>query len=161
MAKYSSILYSIRKKFHEVKERFESCLYTPVFTTNCNDAYLNGYDDAIKDVEGIIFEQQEKDRSNYEHMQRTMWYPGTKSPNDLKPNNRGDYILIVKARYADEVDGVKKDGIYIITDYWTGTEFMDTDSSDIFEILYWCKLKWLKLALPMDIHGRKEEMYLK
>lgn len=161
MAKYSSILYSIRKKFHEVKERFDSEVYTPMFSYNCNVAYLAGYDDAVKDAERIIFEQQDKDQTYYEHMQRTMWYPGSKSPNDLKENNRGDYILIVKTRYDDAPDGVKKDGVYIITDYWTGTEFMDVNSTDMFDVLYWCKLKWIRLALPMDIHGKREEMYLK
>lgn len=148
MSKYSGILYSIRKMMADRVYDYD-------------DEFNAGYNTAINDVERIIFSNE--DREKKAKAKQTFWYPGTMTPNDLKPNNTAEYLQIVRAK-EDDGEFVKGQ-IYILVDYWTGGIWLNDDGA--YDILYWTKLKWIRYPMPNDelFNGLKrdqiEEMYLK
>ena len=113
--------------------------------------YASGFVDGLSYAEQIIFDEQQRT----DQMSKGLWYTG--SPNDIKPNNRGTYILIMKAHFDSE-DGVKKDHIYIDTDFWDGEKWEGFEIGDgSWEVLYFTKLKWLKFRLPDSLGMTKTD----
>ena len=149
MSKYSGILYSIRKKLRDRLAIMQT-----------DSSFTRGYKAAVDEIENIIFDEEERDRIRREKDRQNLWYPGEKTPEDLKEMNTGDYILLVKALVDDE--DVVKGGVYAICDYWTGSSWYDTSDNYAVDILYWTKLKWLRFPLPSEFKGMKrEELFLK
>lgn len=114
-----------------------------------------GYISGIEKAEEIIFEMQKQ--SDLEN--KNLWYTGC--PNDLKPNNRGTYILIMRAEF-DSDDGVEKGKLYIDTDFWDGEKWEGFEvGDDRWTVLYFTKLKWLKFPLPdgLEIEKRSDVLF--
>lgn len=116
---------------------------------NTSDLFIkkneSGFISGIGVAESILYEEQECAKTAHE----STWHTG--SPNDIKPNNSADYILILKAHFDSE-DGIEKDHIYISQDYWNGENWEGYEiGEDKWEVLYFAKLKWLHLTLPKDL----------
>lgn len=139
MAKYTRAL----QRLQEVRlEHAQICDNTSdLFYQKSERGFING----ISAAESILYEEQERIKASRE----SIWHTG--SPNDIKPNNSADYILILKAHFDSE-DGVEKDHIYISQDYWNGENWEGYEiGEDKWEVLYFAKLKWLHLTLPKDL----------
>lgn len=106
---------------------------------------IAGFVNGIEKAEEIIYElQKQSDRDT-----KNLWYTGC--PNDIKPNNRGTYILIMRADFDSE-DGIEKGGIYIDTDFWNGEEWEGIETGeDRWTVLYFTKLKWIWFPLPKEL----------
>lgn len=139
MAKYTRAL----QRLQEVRlEHTQICDNTSdLFYQKSERGFING----ISAAESILYEEQERAKTAHE----STWRTG--SPNDIKPNNSADYILILKAHFDSE-DGIEKDHIYISQDYWNGENWEGYEiGEDKWEVLYFTKLKWLHLILPKDL----------
>ena len=109
------------------------------------------YKAGLECAEKLIFDEQEKMKAN----PHNIWYQG--SPNDLKPNNSADYILILKAHFNSD-DGIENGHIYITTDYWDGSEWEGYQfGENEWELLYFCKLKWVYLPLPPELGIKRSD----
>lgn len=111
-----------------------------------------GFISGVERAEQILFELQKQ----ADNESKSLWYTG--SPNDIKPNNRGTYILIMKAGFDSE-DGVENGNLYIDTDFWDGEKWEGFEvGDDRWTVLYFTKLKWLKFPLPegLDINKRSD-----
>lgn len=150
MAKYTRAL----QRLQEVRlEHTQICDNTSdLFYQKSERGFING----ISAAESILFEEQERVKAAHE----STWHTG--SPNDIKPNNSADYILILKAHFDSE-DGVEKDHIYISQDYWNGENWEGYEiGEDKWEVLYFAKLKWLHLALPKNLGVKwNDDLFLK
>lgn len=139
MAKYTRAL----QRLQEVRlEHTQICDNTSdLFYQKSERGFING----ISAAESILYEEQGRINAAHENF----WHTG--SPNDIKPNNSADYILILKAHFDSE-DGIEKDHIYISQDYWNGENWEGYEiGEDKWEVLYFAKLKWLHLTLPKDL----------
>ena len=139
MAKYTRVL----QRLQEIRLK-----HTQIYV-NTSDLFLkkneSGFINGISVAESILYEEQERVKTAHE----STWHTG--SPNDIKPNNSADYILILKAHFDSE-DGIEKDHIYISQDYWNGENWEGYEiGEDKWEVLYFAKLKWLHLTLPKDL----------
>ena len=139
MAKYTRA----RQRLQEVRlEHTQTYVNTTDLFIKKNES---GFISAISVAESILYEEQECAKAAHENF----WHTG--SPNDIKPNNSADYILILKAHFDSE-DGIEKDHIYISQDYWNGENWEGYEiGEDKWEVLYFAKLKWLHLTLPKDL----------
>ena len=139
MAKYTRAL----QRLQEVRlEHTQTYVNTTDLFIKKNES---GFISAISVAESILYEEQECAKAAHENF----WHTG--SPNDIKPNNSADYILILKAHFDSE-DGIEKDHIYISQDYWNGENWEGYEiGEDKWEVLYFAKLKWLHLTLPKDL----------
>lgn len=117
-----------------------------------NELYLDlGFVSGIEEAEEVLFNLQKQ----LEHNTKTLWYTG--SPNDIKPNNRGTYILIMKAHF-DSDDDVKKDDIKIDADFWDGENWESYETGDgAWEVLYFTKLKWIMFPLPEELGVKRSD----
>lgn len=112
----------------------------------------NLYAAGLERAETIIFAEQQKCKKE----NKALWYSG--SPNDIKPNNRGTYILIMRAGFDSEEDGVEKGKIYIDSDFWNGEEWESFEIGEgKWEVLYFTKLKWIKFPLPEELGIKKDD----
>lgn len=150
MAKYTRAL----QRLQEVRlEHTQICDNTSdLFYQKSERGFING----ISAAESILYEEQERVKTAHE----STWHTG--SPNDIKPNNSADYILILKAHFDSE-DGIEKDHIYISQDYWNGENWEGYEiGEDKWEVLYFAKLKWLHLTLPKDLGVKwNDDLFLK
>lgn len=150
MAKYTRAL----QRLQEVRlEHTQICDNTSdLFYQKSERGFING----ISIAESILYEEQERAKAVHENF----WHTG--SPNDIKPNNSADYILILKAHFDSE-DGIEKDHIYISQDYWNGENWEGYEiGEDKWEVLYFAKLKWLHLTLPKDLGVKwNDDLFLK
>ena len=110
----------------------------------------------LEKAESIIFSEQQKYKSDAERL----WYTG--NPNDIKPNNTGTYIVIIKANFDSE-DGIKKGQVYIDADFWTGDEWdIHEFGEEAWELLYFTKLKWIKFPIPEELGiKRSDDLFFK
>ena len=129
------IVSNIMKKLQEAR------LENPYKYDEFNKGFLAG----VSKAEEIIFAESKKLKNE----SNGLWYTG--SPNDIKPNNRGTFIVIMKAGF-DSDDGVEKGKIYIDTDFWNGEEWEGYEVGEgKWEVLYFTKLKWIKFPLPEEL----------
>ena len=139
MAKYTRAL----QRLQEIRlEHIQTYVNTTDLFIKKNES---GFISGISVAESILYEEQECAKTAHE----STWHTG--SPNDIKPNNSDDYILILKAHFDSE-DGIEKDHIYISQDYWNGENWEGYEiGEDKWEVLDFAKLKWLHLTLPKDL----------
>lgn len=128
-------------------------------STQISDQYLlnqfnEGYISGIEKAEEILYGLQQHSIENG----KKLWYTG--SPNDLKPNNKGTYILVMKAHFSN--DEITEGQIYVDADYWDGEQWEDLNvDEDGWEVLYFTKLKWLKFPLPSPLGmKRSDKMFI-
>lgn len=115
--------------------------------TLLNIGYLNG----LEKAEDILFNLQKKSDENGQKL----WYTG--SPNDIKPNNRGSYILIMKAHFSSD-DGIEEGDIKIDADFWNGEEWEGYEiGEDKWEVLYFTKLKWILFPIPKELGVKRSD----
>lgn len=139
MAKYTRALQRLQEVRLEHTQTYDNT--TDLFFQASERGFING----VSVAESILYEEQEHVKTAHE----STWHTG--SPNDIKPNNSADYILILKAHFDSE-DGIEKDHIYISQDYWNGENWEGYEiGEDKWEVLYFAKLKWLHLTLPKDL----------
>ena len=139
MAKYTRALQRLQEVRLEHTQTYVNT--TDLFIKKNESGFISG----ISVAESILYEEQEHVKTAHE----SAWHTG--SPNDIKPNNSADYILILKAHFDSE-DGIEKDHIYISQDYWNGENWEGYEiGEDKWEVLYFAKLKWLHLTLPKDL----------
>ena len=117
-----------------------------------NDLYLDlGFLSGIEKAEEILYDLQKQTKDSGQKL----WYTG--SPNDIKPNNRGTYVLIMKANF-DSDDGIDCGDIKIDTDFWNGEDWEVYEVGDeAWEILYFTKLKWLMFPLPESLGMKRSD----
>lgn len=114
--------------------------------------YDKGYIHGLEDAEAIIYSLQK----DITVQSKSLWYRGT--PNDIKPNNRGTFILIMKAGFDAEDEGIIKGNIYIDSDFWDGEQWESFETGEgKWTILYFTKLKWVKFPLPEELGIRKSD----
>ena len=146
MAKYDLAL----KKLQQ--ERLE--VYNQIDENNDGntDTLLNiGYLNGLEKAEDILFNLQKKNDENGQKL----WYTG--SPNDIKPNNRGSYILIMKAHFFSD-DGIEEGDIKIDSDFWNGEEWEGYEIGEgKWEVLYFTKLKWLLFPIPKELGVKRSD----
>ena len=118
------------------------------------DKHIQGFVSGIEAAEQIIFSEQK----NIQKEVKGLWYTG--SPNDIKPNNRGTYVVILKAHFDSE-DGIENGKIYIDSDFWDGENWESFEIGEgLWEVLYFTKLKWIKFPLPDELGMKKsDEMF--
>lgn len=144
-----SIISSIMSKLQE--ERIKA-LKKDDDTYISNKIYTDAFIAGIERAEAIIFDEQQRCKKEA----YSLWYTG--SPNDLKPNNRGTYILIMRAEFDSEEDGIEKGKIYIDSDFWNGEEWESFEIGEgKWEVLYFTKLKWIKFPLPAELGIKKND----
>ena len=146
MAKYDQALKRLQKARVEVSSKIPR---TESFTPQ---SWVDlGFVSGIEKAEEILLNLQEQSRENgYK-----LWYTG--SPNDLRSNNRGTYILIMRANFDSE-DGIKNGHIYIDSDYWDGDDWESLDFGENgWELLYFTKLKWLMFPLPKSLGVKRSD----
>lgn len=146
MAKYDQALKRLQKARVEVSSKIPR---TESFTPQ---SWVDlGFVSGIEKAEEILLDLQEQSRENgYK-----LWYTG--SPNDLRSNNRGTYILIMRANFDSE-DGIKNGHIYIDSDYWDGNDWESLDFGENgWELLYFTKLKWLMFPLPKSLGVKRSD----
>lgn len=132
-------------KYTRALQRLQELRLDKELRANENDKLETGIIKGLGIAESILYEEQEHVKTAHE----STWHTG--SPNDIKPNNSADYILILKAHFDSE-DGIEKDHIYISQDYWNGENWEGYEiGEDKWEVLYFAKLKWLHLTLPKDL----------
>lgn len=112
----------------------------------------NGYINGLLKAENILYELQ----NGLDVSTKNLWYTG--SPNDLKPNNRGTFVLIMKAGFDAEDEGITKGSIYIDSDFWDGEQWDSYEiGEDKWTVLYFTKLKWIKFPLPEELGIKKTD----
>lgn len=150
MAKYTRALQRLQEVRLEHTQIYDNT--SDLFYQKSERGFING----ISAAESILFEEQERVKAAHE----STWHTG--SPNDIKPNNSADYILILKAHFDSE-DGIEKDHIYISQDYWNGENWEGYEiGEDKWEVLYFAKLKWLHLTLPKNLGVKwNDDLFLK
>ena len=116
-----------------------------------DEGYHDGYIDGLERGEEILYRLQNISKSNG----RKLWYTG--SPNDLKPNNRGTYILIMRSKFDnnDEEDPIKVGDIKIDMDFWDGNHWQHHNSG--WEVVYFTKLKWVMFPIPSDLGIKRSD----
>ena len=122
-------------------------------TTDHNDGFLAGLDKA----EMIVFEESSKTKKWAAKKVINMWQTGM-------PTECGDYILIAKAHFTSEENGIRDGNIYLTTDFWDGeTGWESTFAEDNYwEILYFTHLKNIRFQIPEELGvSRSEEMFIK
>ena len=138
MGKYALALRKIQEE--RIKE-------SASIETDFNSGVIVG----LSKAESILYRLQEQSKENGYNL----WYTG--SPNDIKPDNRGTYILVMRAGFDSE-DGIEKDGIYIDADYWNGIEWESFETGeDKWQVLYFTKLKWLMFPLPKELGIKRSD----
>lgn len=148
MAKYTKVL----QQLQELRLEKESNMTSDLWGQKFDSGFIHG----INAAEKILYEEQEQSKT----VGRSIWHTG--SPNDIKLNNTGDYVLILKAHF-DSDDGIEADHVYISQDYWNGTEWEGFEvGEDRWEVLYFAKLKWLFIPLPPELGMKKnDKMFIK
>ena len=137
--------------FDSILKRFQTARLMRATVSGDGSPYDKGFIDGVNYCEKVIFEEQQKS----DQLTKGMWYTG--NPNDLKPNNTGTYILIMKAHFDSE-DGIEKDHIYIDTDFWNGTGWEGFEfGENAWELLYFTKLKWLRFRIPSELGIKKTD----
>ena len=117
------------------------------YTSSTQD-YITGL---IK-AENILYELQ----NNLDVSSKNLWYKG--SPNDLKPNNRGTFVLIMRAGFDAEDEGITKGSIHIDSDFWDGEQWESYETGeDKWTVLYFTKLKWIKFPLPEELGIKRSD----
>ena len=140
MGKYDIALKKLQNERLEVSSKIERD------DSDNSDNWLDiGFVSGIEKAEEILYElQKQTDRDC-----NNLWYTG--SPNDIKPNNRGTYILIMRACFDSE-DGIENGKIYIDTDFWDGEKWEGFETGDDrWDVLYFAKLKWIWFPLPKEL----------
>lgn len=119
----------------------------------CNGDYTEGIIAGLTKAEDILWALGTESRANGQKL----WYSG--SPNDLKPENKGTYILILKAHFNSDDEVVIRDGdIKIDSDWWDGENWENFEvGDDKWEVLAWTKLKWLLFPFPNYLHLRRSD----
>ena len=152
MAKYDLALKKLQKERLEMSSQMEG------LDADDPDYLLDlGFLSGIEKAEEILFDLQKQSNDNG----RKLWYTG--SPNDIKPNNCGTYILIMRSHFnsEDENAPVHEGDIKIDSDYWDGENwesFRANDSDpDGWEVLYFTKLKWLMFPLPEELGMKRSD----
>lgn len=153
MGKYSEALKKLQSERLEVFSKMEGG-HDP----GDSDLYFDlGYLSGIEKAEEILYALQKKTNENG----RKLWYTG--SPNDIKPNNCGTYILIMRAHFNSDDDNVeiKEGDIKIDADYWDGENWesfvMSDEEKDRWEVLYFTKLKWLMFPIPEELGVKRSD----
>ena len=119
------------------------------------DPFDAGVISGLEQAEEIMFLEQQRCKKDADNL----WYTG--SPNDIKANNTGTYLVIMKAGFTSD-DGVEKDQIYIDADFWNGEEWEVHEFGEgEWELLYFTKLKWVRFPLPESLGIKKsDKMFL-
>ena len=157
MSKYGDVIKQLDAKRKLAEDSLE-------YISKINEyfcGFYEGLQEGLNLATSTVMEMDNKSNKDYKRSVNNLWYPGNISPETLKSNNRADYILICRALKDVESEGVVKDQVYIVTDYWTGDSWTDTGCSDIFEVLYWAKLKWIRIPLPFELRPQKDSMFLR
>lgn len=152
MAKYDLALKRLQKERLEVSSQIEG------LDDGDSDALLDlGFLSGLEKAEEILYDLQKKNEENG----KKLWYQGC--PNDIKPNNTGTYILIMRSHFdsEDENISIKKGDIKIDADYWDGENWesfaMSDEESDRWEVLYFTKLKWLLFPIPEELGVKRSD----
>lgn len=152
MGKYSVALRKLQSERLEQASVFRSDSYNDEPYDN---GYGDGYIDGIEKAEEILFSLQTIQQDN----SKKLWYKG--SPNDLRPNNRGSYILIMKSHFNsnDDENPIKVGDIKIDSDFWDGEKWEHgyRISDDKWEVLYFAKLKWVAFPIPGDLGIKRSD----
>ena len=145
MGKYDLALKKLQNERLEASSKME-------LVDEYNSDSLLGFLSGIERAEEIIFDLQKQSKDNG----RKLWHTG--SPNDIKPNNRGTYVIIMKAHFDSE-DGIENGNIYIDTDFWDGEnwESFETGEENLWEVLYFAKLKWLLFPIPEELGVKRSD----
>ena len=115
--------------------------------------HIRGYIKGLEVAESIIFSEQKNIKKECD----SLWYKG--NPNEIKPNNRGTYIVILKSHF-DSDDGIENGKIYIDSDFWDGENWESFEAGEDespWEVLYFTKLKWIKFPLPDELGIKKND----
>ena len=153
MAKYDLALKKLQKKRLEVSSQIGNLdlLYRTTVDEDTNILIDLGYLSGLEKAEEILFELQKKNDENGQKL----WYTG--SPNDIKPNNRGSYILIMRSHFSSE-DGINDGDIKIDCDFWNGEDWEGYEIGEgKWEVLYFTKLKWLLFPLPKELGVKRTD----
>lgn len=146
MAKYDLALKKLQQERLEVYNQIDENADGNTDTL-LNIGYLNG----LEKAEDILFNLQKKSDENGQKL----WYTG--SPNDIKPNNRGSYILIMKAHFSSD-DGIEEGDIKIDSDFWNGEEWEGYEVGEgKWEVLYFTKLKWILFPIPKELGVKRSD----
>ena len=122
-----------------------------------NDKYAEGFIAGLDRAETIAFEEQEKVKTWANKRMDSIWQTGN-------PTETGDYVLIIKAHFDSEEDGIKDGNIYITTDFlddeYTWESFTIGDNP--WELLYFTKLSNIRFKLPSELGIKRndETMFL-
>ena len=118
---------------------------------NEEELYDLGFKNGLMRAEEVLYALQKQ--TDYEG--NKLWYTG--SPNDIKPNNCGTYVLIMRSNFDSE-DGVKSGNIYIDTDFWDGEKWEGFETGDDrWTVLYFTKLKWIWFPLPKELGIKRSD----
>lgn len=160
MPKYTKVLQKLQearlereaKISNEITARLSDGKFDGGWDSNFDGGFISG----INYAEKVLYADQEQLKTNGNHLWRTG------NPNDLKANNTGDYVLILKSHFNSD-DGIEADHIYISQDYWNGTEWEGFEvGADRWEVLYFAKLKWLYFPLPSELGIKKtDDLFIK
>ena len=144
MAKYDLALKKLQNERLEASSKLEDV------DKYASDGLL-GYLSGLERAEAILFDLQKQN----EDSTKALWYRGC--PNDIKPNNRGTYVVIMKAHF-DSDDGIQKGNVYIDTDFWDGENWESFEIGEsTWEVLYFTKLEWLRFPLPEDLGFKRSD----
>lgn len=146
MAKYDLALKKLQQERLEVYNQIDENADGNTDTL-LNIGYLNG----LEKAEDILFNLQKRTNENGQKL----WYTG--SPNDIKPNNRGSYILIMRAHFTSD-DGIEEGDIKIDADFWNGEEWEGYEVGEgKWEVLYFTKLKWILFPIPKELGVKRSD----
>ena len=139
-------------KYNQALKKIQEARIQHALDNRDNAERYFGYMSGLEKAEEILYTLQQQSNANGQKL----WYTG--SPNDIKPDNCGDYILIMKSRFTSEDEDIKPGDIFISASYWNGEEWEDFNTGDDgWEILYFTKLKWIMFPLPNALGMKRSD----